>query len=426
MTNQIQNQTGSEELRKLLLTKDFTKIPKEGETVKGIVIAASKNEVRVDIEGFKTGVIRGPELSDVKMLYPDLKEGQEIEATVIDLDNEDGEVELSLRFTGQRRVWDEIEKMKQENQTVEAKIVDANRGGLMAVVGSQNVGFIPVSQLSPEHYPRVPGGDKSKILEKLREFIGQSIKVKVLDFSEKEKKIIFSEKSIWEEDQKEMLSKYKVGDVIEGKVTALADFGAFVAFDELEGLVHISEIAWQRLDNPADVLKVGDEVKAKIIGLEGSKIFLSIRELVDDPWKKAEERYKVGQIVKGKVLKVNPFGLFVELDPEIHGLAHVSELELGPGEKPEEKIKPNDEVEFRIVSLESAAHRLGLSQKALKEKPAETIADKKEEVKEEPAKPESDVKEKTEVKEEKREAEKVEPPKSDPETKDKTEEVKEQ
>lgn len=398
MTNQIQNQTGSEELRKLLLTKDFTKIPKEGETVKGIVLSASKNEVRVDIEGFKTGVIRGPELTDVKMLYPDLKEGQEIEATVIDLDNEDGEVELSLRFTGQRRAWDEIEKMKQENQTVEAKIVDANRGGLMAVAGNQNVGFIPVSQLSPEHYPRVPGGDKSKILEKLREFIGQTIKVKVLDFSEKEKKIIFSEKSIWEEDQKEILSKYKLGNIVEGKVTALADFGAFVAFDELEGLVHISEIAWQRLDNPADVLKVGDAVKAKIIGIEGSKIFLSIRELVADPWKSAEERYKINQVVKGKILKVNPFGLFVELDPEIHGLAHVSELDLGPGEKPEDKIKPGDELEFRIVSLEPLAHRLGLSQKALKEKPAE--AEKEEPVKEEPAKPESDAKEKIEEKKE--------------------------
>lgn len=369
-------------MRKLLLTKDFTKIPKEGETVKGIVISASKGEVKVDIEGFKTGIIRGPELADVKMLYPDLKEGQEIEATVIDLDNEDGEVELSLRFTGQRRAWDEIEKMKQENQTVEAKIVDANRGGLMAVVGSQNVGFIPVSQLSPEHYPRVPGGDKSRILEKLREFVGQTIKVKVLDFSEKEKKIIFSEKSIWEEDQKEILSKYKMGDIVEGKVTALADFGAFMSFsarggsapggDELEGLVHISEIAWQRLDNPADVLKIGDEVKAKIIGIEGSKIFLSIRELVDDPWKNVQERYKINQAVKGKVLKVNPFGLFVELDPEIHGLAHVSELDLAPGEKPEDKIKPEDELEFRIVSLEPAAHRLGLSQKALKEKPEET------------------------------------------------------
>jgi small subunit ribosomal protein S1 len=309
---------------------------------------------------------------------------------VIDLENENGEVELSFRHMGERRAWDEFEKMKRENQTVAAKILDANRGGLMATVGHQTIGFLPVSQLSPEHYPRVPGGDKARILEKLREFIGKDVRVKVLDVNEKEKKLIFSEKTLWEEEQKELLTKYKIGDVVEGQVTALADFGAFVAFsaaggsasgkDTLEGLVHISEIAWQRLDHPSDVLKIGDKVQAKVIGIEGSKIFLSIRQLLLDPWQKIGEHYQINQMVQGKVLKVNPFGLFVELDPEIHGLAHISEIELGPNENLEAKIKPGDTLEFRIVSIDPEAHRLGLSQKALKEKsaaaePAETPID---------------------------------------------------
>jgi small subunit ribosomal protein S1 len=355
------------EFQKLLLQEEFTKIPKPGDIVKGKVIFISPKEIDLDLEGFKIGVIRGYELSDINSLYPNLKIGDEIEATVLETENENGEVELSLRFTGERRAWEELEKIKKENQTVTVKILEANHGGLMATLGHQIVGFLPVSQLSPEHYPRVTGGDKTKILEKLREFVGKDLRVKILDVDEKEKKLIFSEKILWEEEQKELLAKYKVGDVVSGRVTAFADFGAFVAFDKLEGLVHISEIAWQRLDHPSDVLKIGQEVKAKIIGIDGSKIFLSLRQLVPDPWQKVKERYQVNQIVTGKVLKVNPFGLFVELDPEIHGLAHISELDLRPNEKLETKIKPGDILQFKIISLEPETHRLGLSQKALKE-----------------------------------------------------------
>lgn len=370
-------QSTNEELKKLLLSQDFVKIPKAGDVIKGKIVFLSKHEVRLEIEGYKTGVARGPELANIQSVYPDLKIGDEVEATVIELENEKGEVELSFRFTGERIGWDELKRLKQEGQIVNIKILEANQGGLIATTGNQIIGFLPVSQLSPKNYPRVPGGERMKILERLREFAGKSLRVKILDIDEKEGKLIFSEKILWEEEQKELLSKFKVGDVIEGTVTALADFGAFVAFsgegekaaggDGMEGLAHISEIAWQRLDHPADVLKVGDKVKAKIIGVEGSKIFLSLRQLMEDPWMRVKDRYQMNQVVKGKVLKVNPFGLFVELDPEIHGLAHVSEVELAPGEKLEAKVKPGDEMEFRVVSIEPEAHRLGLSQKAVKE-----------------------------------------------------------
>lgn len=359
-----------EELKKLLLNKEFTNIPKAGDIIKGVILSLTKNEMRIDIPGFKTGVIRGLEMTSTRALYPDLATDKEVEATVMEIENERGEVELSMRFTGERRAWEEIMKLKQNGEIIAIRILDANRGGLMVSAGSNLPGFLPVSQLAPEHYPRVPGGDKNKILEQLKLFVGKTLKVKVLDANEKEKKLIFSEKGVWEEEQRGLLSKYKIDDLIEGKVTAIADFGAFIAFDAIEGLAHISEIAWQRLDHPSDVLKVGDAVRAKIINIDGSKIFLSLRALVDDPWKKVGDRYQIGQKVQGKVLKVNPFGLFVELDPEIHGLAHVSELDIAPGEKLENKVKGGDTLEFLVTSIEPSAHRLGLSQKTPQEKDA--------------------------------------------------------
>ncbi|MBU1915497.1 S1 RNA-binding domain-containing protein, partial [Patescibacteria group bacterium] len=152
---------------------------------------------------------------------------------------------------------------------------------------------------------------------------------------------------------------------------------AFVKFDILEGLVHISEIAWQRIDHPKNLLKVGQTVRAEIIGIEGSKIFLSMKKLIHDPWQSVGERYRVGQKVKGTVLKVNPFGFFVELDPEIHGLAHISELSHKPTENPHELAKPNDVLEFMVVSIEPEQHRLGLSLKALEDEPEDIKKEKK-------------------------------------------------
>lgn len=363
--------TTAEELKQLLSTKDFVKIPKEGETVRGTVIAISPREILLDLEGYKTGVIRGMERREKESAYPNLKVGDQIEATVLELENEEGLVELAFQFTGKVRGYEAALTTRQAGTTVGVKVVEANRGGLM-VTWNELAGFIPVSQLAPEHYPRVPGGDKGKILERLRTFVGQTLPVKVLDCDPNEDKLIFSEKTLWEEEQKDLLARYKVGETVEGVVTAIADFGVFVGFDGLEGLVHISEIAWQRLDNPADVAKVGDKVRAQILNIQGSKIFLSMKALMEDPWKKAQERYTVGQMVEARVLKVNPFGLFVELDPEIHGLAHVSELIVTAGVPLEQQIKPGDTRTFKIVSLEPEHHRLGLSEKALKNEPEGT------------------------------------------------------
>src|SRR3989344_6726982 len=354
------------QLATLLADKTYLNIPKAGDVVKGRIVAVTKNEVRIDVENYRTGVVRGREIADPSRDLEELKVGDEVEATVVDLENENGEVELSFRFAGHRKAWDTLIALFRSGEPVPVKVLEASKGGLLVRVNNIP-GFLPVSQLSPDNYPRVSGGDKQKILEKLKSFVGKPLDVKVIDVNESDEKLIVSEKAVWEEKQKSVISKFKIGDTVEGTVSALTDFGAFVKFDILEGLVHISEIAWQRIDHPQDLLKVGQTVKAEIIGIEGSKIFLSMKKLIEDPWRKATDRYRIGQIVKGQVLKINPFGFFVELDPEIHGLAHVSELSKKPVANLTEIAKVGDTLDFMIVSLEPEQHRLGLSLKAIAE-----------------------------------------------------------
>ncbi len=356
--------TAMQDLKSLLENKAFLCIPKVGDVVKGAVISVSKNEVRIDVEGYRTGVVRGQEIADPSRIFTDVKIGDPVEATVVDLENENGDVELSFRFAGHRKAWDMLQGLYRTGEVVPVRVLDASKGGLLVKLNHIS-GFLPVSQLAPDNYPRVAGGDKSKILEKLKTFVGQNLEVRVIDVTEGEEKLIVSEKAVWDEKQKNIIAKYKVGEIVEGDVSALADFGAFVKFDILEGLVHISEIAWQRIDHPRDLLKIGDRVKAEVIGIDGSKIFLSMKKLVQDPWKTVGEKYAVGQKVQGKVLKINPFGLFVELDPEIHGLAHISELSAKPVTDPGELGKVGETMEFMIVSIEPEQHRLGLSLKAL-------------------------------------------------------------
>ncbi len=335
-------------------------IPKVGELVEGTVLNVSKSEVALDIAGLTTGIIRGKEIYDESGEYSKIKVGDKVSATVLELENEQGLMELSFRYAGHQKAWGNLENLMKNEELVEAKIIDANKGGLMGKIGNV-IGFLPVSQLNTEHYPRVEGGDKSKILIALKKFIGQSLKVKIIDLHENEEKLIVSEKSAWEEKQQKAIQGFKVGDVVSGKVTAVVDFGAFVEFgSNLEGLVHISELAWQRIENPKEIIKTGDKIKAEIISIEGSRISLSMKKLIEDPWKNVAKRYKVDQKVTGKVLKINPFGAFVELDKDIHGLAHVSEMG-GKTSQPEDMMEEGKTYDFTIISLEPQEHRLGLA-----------------------------------------------------------------
>ena len=341
---------------------DAFKFPKVGDLIEGTVISVSKNEVYLDIAGITTGVIRGKELEDESDAASSLKLGEHAAATIVDLENERGEMELSFRQAGHQKAWDNLEKMLREETIVESKIIDANKGGLMVKVGNV-VGFLPVSQLTTENYPRIEGGDKNKILAYLKTFVNKNLRTKIIDVNEADEKLIVSEKAAWDEKQKASLAQYKIGDRVTGKITGVVDFGAFIEFGEgLEGLIHISELAWQRIDDPKDIVKVGDTVEAEIIALQDTKVSLSMKKLKDDPWKEVLQKYQVGSLVKGKILKTNPFGAFVELDKEIHGLAHISEL------SPDESVRVGETYTFKILSIEPENHRLGLSLKKAKEK----------------------------------------------------------
>lgn len=359
----IEYKHASKEMRDIINDKHASKMPKMGELVKGAVLDISKNGIVVDINGRLTGLVRGKELDDESGQYSRLALGDKVEATVSDIENEQGMLELSFRQAGHRKAWDYLSELLASGEVVDAKIMDANKGGLMVKVGNVE-GFLPVSQLTVEHYPRVEGGDKNRILDRLKTYMNQLFRVKVITVREKEEKLIVSEKGAWEKEQNAMLSKYKVGDAVKGRITGVVDFGIFVEFgDGLEGLIHISELAWQRIDNPSDLVKVGDEIEAKIISIDDGRVSLSRKKLVDDPWKKASAKYKVGDEVEGKVIKINPYGAFVELDEDIHGLAHVSELgKDGPVELGK-IFKVGEERKFKILSLEPATHRLGLGLK---------------------------------------------------------------
>jgi len=254
---------------------------------------------------------------------------------------------------------------------LKTRVLSANKGGLLVEINGVN-GFLPVSQLSNKNYPRVEDGDKNKILTLLKKLVNQEMEVRVLDSDRATEKLIVSEKATQREKDMEAISGLKVGDVIEGDVSGVVDFGAFIKFfpagadaskmteeEKLEGLVHISELAWQLIENPRDIVKVGSRIQAKIIGIEGDKISLSIRALEKDPW--SIMPYRVGEIVQGRVHRINPFGAFIYLDKDIHGLAHISEMsEAFPAKKLEDLIKVGETYDWKILSIEPKEHRMGL------------------------------------------------------------------
>lgn len=351
----------------LLKHEELGHVPITGEVLTGTILEKTSNALYVDIGRFGVGVIYGKELFDDIDTFKKSKNGDTVQATIQSLDNDEGYIELSLRTATRERSWEELRRKLDDDVAFESEIIDANKGGLIVRVNGVT-GFLPVSQLAPDHYPRVEGGDKSKIQEKLQSYVGQMFKIKAITIDQENEKLIVSEKAAVSDEISTTLDSLGEGKTVEGVVSGIVDFGAFVKFEakgqELEGLVHISEIAWQRIDNPADILSVGEKVTAKVIGIDNSlRISLSIKQLQDDPWLKAAQKYNVQETVKGKILKVTPFGGFVQLDKDIHGLVHVSELPLDMQADPTAHLKIGDTMEFKIISLEPKEHRLGLSLK---------------------------------------------------------------
>src|SRR3989338_8027754 len=341
------------------------KVAKPGDVLEGPVLSVGKNEVYLDIEGVGLGVVRGRELYDESVRLGQMKPGDKVVAAVVEAENKDGNIELSFRAAGQERVWSTLTDRLKSREVIKTKILEANKGGLMVEVNGV-VGFLPVSQLSTEHYPRVEEGDKNKILEILRSYVGKTFDVQVITADAQEEKLIVSEKAVGEGHMREKMAKLHINDVVTGEVSGIVDFGIFLKFGEgLEGLVHISELAWTRIDHPKDLYKVGQKVQAQVISVDRDRISLSIKRLQPDPWVESIKKYQVGQKVSGKVTKVMPFGAFVELDPEIYGLVHSVELSSEEVKDPSEIVQVGDEKEFKIISIEPQEHRLGLSLRAV-------------------------------------------------------------
>lgn len=353
-----------------------------------------------------------------------LQLGSKVTATVIDLDNDDGYIELSIREASYERAWDDLRAKKENEETVSVKMLDANKGGLMVEVNGVT-GFLPVSQLSSKNYPRVEDGDKNKILELLKRLINKELPVRIIDINQEEEKLIVSEKAAHSDMEREAIAGLHVGDTISGEVSGVVDFGAFVKFtpagaedeeeSKLEGLIHISELAWQLIDNPREVIKVGDKTEAKIIGIDDTRISLSIKALQEDPWTKITEKYTVGEIYEGKVDKINHFGAFVYLDKDIHGLAHISEFqEMYPGKKMEDKITQKESYMWKVLSIEPKEHRMGLvlmDEKKLKE--GDSKSSNKEEKLSDTKKSDKKEEKKEDEKKDKKEKEKDNPVKKD-------------
>ena len=329
-----------------------------GEIVEGKIIGTGKSSIYVDLGPMGTGLIFGREFYQAKHELKNKQIGDKIFAKIVDLEDDEGYIELSLTEAGKEIGWESLHKIKENNEIIKVKVLGANKGGLMAEVeGIQ--GFLPVSQLSPEHYPRVEGADKSKILQKLQQLVGEELEVKIFDVNQGEEKLIFSEKATDSEKLKEILKNYKPGDMVEGEITGVVDFGAFMKFGDLEGLIHISELDWQLIEDPSEIVKVGEKVKAKIIEItEDGRVSLSLKALKKDPWDGIEEKYKKGDVVQGKTTKFNPFGAFIEVEPKIQGLCHISEF--GTKTKMEEKLKINQTYKFQILQVDPPEHRMTL------------------------------------------------------------------
>lgn len=342
---------------------ELLSVIREGELVNATLIKKLPRAAYFDLGPAGTGVIYGAELMNARETLKKLSPGEKIHAKVIGLDDGDGAIELSLAEADKQKAWAATKDLKESGEVVRVMIAAANSGGLIAPLNGLKA-FLPVSQLSNEHYPRVADNDREKILEELKKFVGQELSVKVIDANSRAMKLIISEREITDENVKELLSKYEVGQVVDGIISGVANFGAFMRFvgnPEIEGLIHISELDYKLIENPKEVVKVDEAVKAKIVEIKDGRVSLSLKALKDDPWLTVGERYKTGDAVRGVVSRFNPFGAFVNLAGDIQGLIHVSEF--GGVLEMKKELEAGTAYDFTIEMLKPAERRLILKLK---------------------------------------------------------------
>jgi len=339
-----------------LLASDSVKQIVTGEVVTGHVLSVKKHEVLIDLGAQGVGYVPRREVG----LGRQLNVGDEVTASVVDTELENGYSLLSLRKAAKDRGWEEVQAKMDAAEIIEVAPYDANRGGMLVEYEGVR-GFLPVSQLSAEHYPRVGSADKDEILARLNALVGQTLKVRILDCDRKANKLIFSEKEAVKDGLAERFEQLKVGDTVSGIVTGVVDFGAFVNVDGIEGLVHISEISWERVNNLSDYVKVGQTVEAKIISIDKERLSLSMKQLTQDPWLDEVEKFKKGEKVEGTVTRITPFGAFVQISPAVEALVHISELGSGNDVDPEKVFTLNERKEFVVLDIDKENRKISLS-----------------------------------------------------------------
>ena len=345
------------------------------DVVEGTIIAKDRRELWLDLGPHGTGVVTGRE---VEHSAKDMQVGDVVSASVLDPEDEGGYVILSLKKVAKEKGWNELEERFKNKEVFGIVPFDANKGGMLIEIDGVR-GFLPVSQLSAENYPRVTGADKDEILHRLNTLVGRTLMVRILDIDRRESKLIVSEKEAQREFTQGKIAEFKVGDTIKGIATGVVDFGVFVNIDGIEGLVHISEIAWDRVDNPSKYVKVGQEVEAVIIAIDQDNLSLSMKQLSEDPWQKEISGYKIGDEIDGKVTRITPFGAFVQISPIIEALVHISELSDDHVADPNKLVKTGETKKFRVIGIDPDQHKLSLSLKSKDANPAKDEKDSTEE-----------------------------------------------
>jgi small subunit ribosomal protein S1 len=344
-----------------LLAKNAIPSLHTADVVSGVITSVKKHELWVDLGPNGVGVVLRREIGYGQELIV----GQSITVSVVDPELEDGYALLSMKRAVKDRGWDELQRIHDEQEIIDVVPYDANRGGLLIELEGIR-GFLPVSQLAAGHYPRVSGADKDEILQKLHALVNKSLRVRILDSSRRDNKLIFSEKEAVRDDMQARLSNLKVGDTVEGVITGVIDFGAFVNVDGIEGLIHISEISWERVEDPRNYLKLGETVKAKIIAIDKDRLSLSLKQMSEDPWLKEVKVFKKNEVVEGKITRITPFGAFVQLSPAVEALVHVSEMSDTEAVDPEKIFQLNEKKKFKILGIDTETRKIALSLKDTK------------------------------------------------------------
>ena len=363
------------------LSENSTQIKKlnKGDIIEGTVVDTQKGYIVVDV-GYKSeGIVAGRELRCDNIDWRELKPGDTTLVYVVKPEDDKGQLVLSIRRTQQASAWITLEKAKKDNSMVETTVVESNNGGLIVEINADIRGFIPTSQLDASRVylngVRQVGKDiSSKVQKRLNSLVGEKIKTKIIELDREKNKIILSEKMVTQardlEQREKTLSKIKEGDVLKGAVSGITPFGIFVNAQGLEGLVHLSELSWDKVEDIGSIYKVGDKVDVMVIGITdgGKRVAYSVKRLQQDPWAEAISQFKVGDVVEGEIQKVVPYGAFVRIDKGLNGLIHISELSDKLVKDPNDIVAVGQAVSVKILSISSTERHLGLSLKEASKK----------------------------------------------------------